>query len=106
VCEKPFKNGQYFASDKKPYCEEHYLQLTCEKCDTCRKPIVDEASAIRIGAKAHHPGCLSCSHCGIKPTVKGSIYQKDGKVYCQVTPIIYPPVMLTTLFICIVCHII
>lgn len=83
VCEKPFKNGQYFASDKKPYCEEHYLQLTCEKCDTCRKPILDEASAIRIGTKAHHPGCLSCSHCGIKPTVKGSIYQKDGKVYCQ-----------------------
>ena len=50
VCSQPFENGKYYEHEQQPYCETHYVALTAEKCDFCKKP-VDENN-LEIG-RAH-----------------------------------------------------
>lgn len=83
ACSKPFVNGKYYEKDSLPYCEEDYFVLTADKCDKCNLPIRDSADLVKVSQQVYHSACLSCVHCGINLTHKGSIYQKDGAVYCK-----------------------
>jgi len=63
-------------------CDEHYFQLTAEKCASCGQGVKD-VDMVRVQSKIFHSHCLSCSHCGLALAKKGSIFQKDGQVYCR-----------------------
>jgi len=83
VCEQPFKNGKYYESDEQPYCEKHYFALTAEKCEHCRKPVPEGSNSVRVQGKIFHSDCLTCTHCGTFLAQTGSVFQKDGLVYCR-----------------------
>jgi len=63
-------------------CDEHYFLITAEKCAACGEGVKD-ADMVRVQGKVFHSSCLACCHCGLPLARKGSIFQKDGNVYCR-----------------------
>jgi hypothetical protein len=63
-------------------CDEHYFLITAEKCASCGDGVKD-ADMVRVQGKVFHSHCLACCHCGLPLARKGSIFQKDGNVYCR-----------------------
>ena len=82
-CGCGFVNGKYYESEDFPYCEQHFQELTLDKCSKCQLPVKqDEAS--RLGSQLFHAHCLSCFHCGLALGEKGGqAFSKDGRIYCQ-----------------------
>ena len=40
VCNQPFAGNQFRKHGNKPYCEDHYIEITAEKCTKCGLSIV------------------------------------------------------------------
>lgn len=60
VCCKQLYGSPYYTMNGKPYCEEDYLSKL-EKCDVCRKPILDKM--LKAQGKVFHPDCFRCHEC-------------------------------------------
>jgi len=82
TCKQPFKDGKYYEHEGKPYCAEHYSLMQLEICDACGKPIPISALT-RLSNKNYHANCLQCCHCGESLMAKGSIFNKNGQIYCR-----------------------
>ena len=68
-----------------PYCRDHYLELFCERCGGCNKPIAPEevATCVKALGKMWHRDCLKCSATGKVFGPGDPLLQKDGKLYCK-----------------------
>lgn len=81
-CGKPFEAGKYYEHEGQPYCEQHYVDLTSEKCEFCKKA-VDDTNLVRVQGRAFHSSCLFCSHCQTPLAKQGSIFQREGQAFCR-----------------------
>ena len=58
-CGEPFEKDQGFHERNNfPYCKACYVELACEKCAGCSKPITDKA--IKALDKDWHVACFVC----------------------------------------------
>lgn len=53
----------FHVTDDKIYCQQHYTELICDKCDVCRQALIE--SYIKIGDKSMHSDCWRCDQCHI-----------------------------------------
>lgn len=81
-CKEPFKGGKYFAHEGKPYCEQHFQQLSGSKCYVCQG-IIPPDDQVDVADKVYHSACLVCNHCKQPLGQSERMYHKDGVVYCK-----------------------
>lgn len=79
-CSTPFRNGNYFEHDGKPYCETHYHSLRGSLCAGCHKAI--SGRCITAMFKKYHPEHFVCSFC-LKQLNKGTFKESNEKPYCH-----------------------
>ena len=86
TCQAPFKNGKYFEANNEPYCEDHYLLVSTERCQKCDQPITEDDLA-RFQEKPYHNSCLKCCICDVALAKAGQkmpkIFLRDGELYCK-----------------------
>jgi len=79
-CHKSFAGGAYFEYQGKPYCEQHYHQVTGAICAGCGQP-VGTRSVDALGKK-WHPEHFVCAFCN-NPLGGGSFKEHGDKAYCS-----------------------
>jgi len=79
-CHKSFAGGAYFEYQGKPYCEQHYHQVTGAICAGCGLP-VGTRSVDALGKK-WHPEHFVCAFCN-NPLGGGSFKEHGDKAYCS-----------------------
>lgn len=80
-CQTPLSSGQqFFAHANLPYCQQHYRELFCPRCISCKEPI-DGPALAALGQK-WHPSCFVCAHCQ-QPFESGVFFKHDGRPYCE-----------------------
>ena len=82
TCGCEFVDGKYFESGEYPYCELHFQELTLERCAKCSLPVTPDET-VKVGGSIYHAACLQCSFCGCALGGKGSLFQKEGRLFCQ-----------------------
>jgi len=79
-CHKSFAGGAFFEYQGKPYCEQHYHQVTGAICAGCGQP-VGTRSVDALGKK-WHPEHFVCAFCN-NPLGGGSFKEHGDKAYCS-----------------------
>ena len=79
-CREPFRDGNYFEHELKPYCETHYHALRGSLCAGCQKPI--SGRCITAMFRKFHPEHFVCSFC-LKQLNKGTFKENEEKPYCH-----------------------
>ena len=82
ACSCEFVDGKYFESGEYPYCELHFQELTLERCAKCSQPVTPDET-VKVGGSIYHAACLQCSFCQCALGGKGSLFQKEGRLFCQ-----------------------
>lgn len=78
-CKKTLATQSFFEKEGIPYCQEDYLDLFCDKCYKCQKPITSDT--VKALGRLYHVECFTCSTCN-KPIKPPWFYEKHGKPYC------------------------
>lgn len=79
-CHKSFAGGAYFEYQGKPYCEQHYHQMTGAICAGCGQPV--GSRSIDALGKKWHPEHFVCAFCN-NPLGGGSFKEHGDKAYCS-----------------------
>jgi len=80
-CGCEFKGGNVLEFEGKLYCQEDYLKLLRNTCQSCHKPILGRS--ITALGKVWHPDHFVCFTCH-EPFAGSNFYEHDGKPYCEV----------------------
>ena len=68
----------YYMHENMPYCRDHYIIASCERCKHCTLPIETEF-VYGLNDWMYHVGCFKCEVCE-KPLEQ--YFVKDNKAFC------------------------
>ncbi|KAI6653502.1 Paxillin-like [Oopsacas minuta] len=80
VCHVPFKGGNIFELEGRPYCELHYHAARGTLCASCLKPVI--GACVTALGKKYHPDHFKCAFC-MTELNKGTFKEHQNKPYCH-----------------------
>lgn len=83
ICEEPFTDGSFQNHENKPYCKEHFFQITAGNCAKCGEVLADGKDLVALG-KRYHINCWTCE-CGghVIPHDAPFHVVDETKIYCH-----------------------
>ena len=81
ICNIPLTGKKFYSKDDNLWCQSHYEEKYCQKCNGCQKYIIS-GSVLKALDLYFHPEHFCCSYQPCSKKLDAQYFQRDGLPYC------------------------